>query len=53
MLVDDFPAGVPRRLASVAQGLAEFGSPVDMVIPRFASDDGRWLPMVEVAKSVW
>ena len=51
------PADVPSRAhelgLSADAALAEFGTLVNMTIPTFASPDGSWLPMTEIAKSVW
>ena len=55
------PADVPSRAhelyAQLGDGaipvLAEFGRPVSMTVPSFATTDGEWLPMVDIAKSVW
>ena len=51
------PADVPSRAhelgLSADASLAEFGTLVNMTIPTFASPDGSWLPMTEIAKSVW
>ena len=36
-----------------ATAMAEFGSRVDMHIPAFADGNGGWLPLVDIARSVW
>lgn len=35
------------------EALRGLGEPTSMVIPRFASNDGRWRSSVEIAASVW
>ena len=51
------PADVPSRAHELTAGaageLAEFGERVHMVVPDFADADGSWLPMVDIARSVW
>ena len=51
------PADVPSRAhelgADAAAQLAEFGRMVEMTVPDFATEDGRWLPLVDIARSVW
>ena len=51
------PADVPSRAHELGPDadsiLAEFGQPIQMVVPSFADTDGSWLSMVEIAKSVW
>jgi hypothetical protein len=52
------PADVPSRAhefsaATAAAELAEFGDQVEMVIPEFATRDGQWRTLVDIARSVW
>ena len=51
------PADVPSRaheLGAQAQlELAPFGERISMVVPDFADTDGKWLSMVDIARSVW
>ena len=52
------PADVPSRAHEMspeeaAAAMAEFGAKVDMHIPAFADGNGGWLPLVDIARSVW
>ena len=51
------PADVPSRAHELRGDdrllLSSLGELVPMVVPTFATPDGRWLPMVDIAKSVW
>ena len=51
------PADVPSRAHELKGDerlkLLSLGTEVPMTIPTFATPDGRWLPMVDIAKSVW
>lgn len=51
------PADVPSRAHELKGDdklkLLSLGTEVPMTIPTFATPDGRWLPMIEIAKSVW
>ena len=52
------PADVPSRLhemseAEAVDALAAFGSIRDMRLPALANEAGEWLPLVDIARSVW
>ena len=51
------PADVPSRAHELGERasieLAEFGRLVAMKVPSIADESGAWLPLVEIAKSVW
>ena len=52
------PADVPSRLHEMTadearRELAEFGSPIELVLPRFANENGDWLSLRDIAASVW
>ena len=51
------PADVPSRAHELRDDemskLRSLGTEVPMTIPTFATHDGRWLPMIDIAKSVW
>ena len=52
------PADVPSRVhsmtaAEAGDALEGMGDPVALVVPSFATADGRWLSYVEIARSVW
>ena len=39
--------------AEAVDALAAFGSIRDMRLPALANEAGEWLPLVEIARSVW
>jgi hypothetical protein len=52
------PADVPSRfhemsIAERADARRTLGRPVDMVVPRLAGPDGKWLSFRSIAESVW
>ena len=51
------PADDPSRAhemgGAAAEKLSQYGRLVPMRIPEFASEDGQWLSLIEIARSVW
>ena len=50
------PADVPSRAHEMRDAdaeLAPFGRRVEMIVPEFATADGTWLSMIDIARSVW
>ena len=52
------PADVPSRLhemspAQAREELKHFGTPIELVLPQFADNQGEWLSYKEIASSIW
>jgi hypothetical protein len=52
------PADIPSRLHEMdddeaADAVADLGDFMEMTIPDFADDEGRWLSFADIAASVW
>jgi len=51
------PADDPSRAhemgGAASEKLSQYGQLVPMRIPEFASEDGQWLSLIEIARSVW
>jgi hypothetical protein len=52
------PADVPSRLHEMSPEqakaeLSSFGEPMEMILPKFADENGEWLSSLEIAQSIW
>ena len=52
------PADVPSRLHEMSPEqakaeLSSFGEPMEMILPKFADENGDWLSSLEIAQSIW
>ena len=48
-----FCAAIARDNGAGKAELSSFGEPIEMILPKFADENGDWLSSLEIAQSIW